>query len=43
MAWSKQAGSPLPHIPRLVALHGPVRGITNFIGGNSQTRLFYQL
>jgi hypothetical protein len=40
MARFEQAGHPRPRIPRLVALHGIVRGTTNFIGGNSQISLF---
>ncbi len=40
MARFEQAGPPPPCIPRLVALHGTVRGPITFIGGNSQISLF---
>lgn len=40
MARVEQAGHPPPHIPRLVALHGTVRGPLNVIGGKSQISLF---
>jgi len=39
MARFEQAGHPRPRIPRLVALHGTVRGPINFIGGKSQISL----
>ena len=40
MARFEQAGHPPPRIPRLVALHGTVRGPINFIGRKSQISLF---
>ena len=43
MARFSQAAHPRPRLPRLAALHGTVRWPTNFIGGNSQTRLFNEL